>query len=241
MRAGNRSDWAVFAAGSVLVASFALWAIANPATLAPTVLEDGPFENASAVLYLLAAYLFARTATTHRSAGLVAMAPALALASAMFVFAGEEISWGQRLIGIVTPPAVAAANVQGELNLHNMKAIIALLGGQQAVTTPLCFGLGLLAPSMSRITAWREFVRHRHIHVPPWYLASLFLGSYAFGRTFHDHFRNLGYQRTTTPEVSEFLLALALWAYAFSSAYTSTTRSNAATDVPRRALATRSR
>src|SRR4029453_13243110 len=36
-----------------------------------------------------------------------------------FFVAGEEISWGQRLLGIATPEAVAEVNIQQELTLHN--------------------------------------------------------------------------------------------------------------------------
>ena len=37
------------------------------------------------------------------------------------VCAGEEISWGQRVFGWETPEAYAAANEQGETNLHNLE------------------------------------------------------------------------------------------------------------------------
>ena len=37
-----------------------------------------------------------------------------------FFLAGEEISWGQRVIGIETPEAIAEANRQSETNLHNI-------------------------------------------------------------------------------------------------------------------------
>lgn len=35
--------------------------------------------------------------------------------------AGEEISWGQRLIGFQTPDRIATANEQKEFNLHNLE------------------------------------------------------------------------------------------------------------------------
>jgi hypothetical protein len=34
---------------------------------------------------------------------------------------GEEISWGQRILNYATPPAIAVNNVQGELNVHNLR------------------------------------------------------------------------------------------------------------------------
>ena len=39
-----------------------------------------------------------------------------------FALAGEEISWGQRVFGLGEPAALAAANDQHELNLHNIDA-----------------------------------------------------------------------------------------------------------------------
>lgn len=42
------------------------------------------------------------------------------LAVGCFFLAGEEISWGQRVIGIETPAALAEANQQSETNLHNI-------------------------------------------------------------------------------------------------------------------------
>jgi hypothetical protein len=39
-----------------------------------------------------------------------------------FYFAGEELSWGQHLIGWQTPEAIASINDQQETNLHNMSS-----------------------------------------------------------------------------------------------------------------------
>ena len=38
----------------------------------------------------------------------------------LFMF-GEEISWGQRLLGFATPDWMNRQNYQGEFTLHNMK------------------------------------------------------------------------------------------------------------------------
>jgi hypothetical protein len=45
----------------------------------------------------------------------------LALAILFFVGAGEEISWGQRFLGIETPEKIREASAQGELNFHNLE------------------------------------------------------------------------------------------------------------------------
>lgn len=39
------------------------------------------------------------------------------------VVAGEEVSWGQTFLGFATPEAIDRINAQGELTLHNLKAI----------------------------------------------------------------------------------------------------------------------
>ena len=45
----------------------------------------------------------------------------LLLGLLLFVAAGEEISWGQRLFGVETPEYFKENNLQGETNLHNLK------------------------------------------------------------------------------------------------------------------------
>ena len=42
------------------------------------------------------------------------------LALFFFVCAGEEISWGQRVLGFETPAEMKQSNEQGEFNFHNM-------------------------------------------------------------------------------------------------------------------------
>jgi hypothetical protein len=84
-------------------------------------------ETLSAVSWLVAGVLFARTAwlshMAKRDRGLNVTAIAVTLAAiASFLCAGEELSWGQHLMGYATPLKVAAVNIQGEVNLHNLLA-----------------------------------------------------------------------------------------------------------------------
>lgn len=44
----------------------------------------------------------------------------LGLAVALFIGAGEEMSWGQRFLGVDTPERINTENYQGELNFHNL-------------------------------------------------------------------------------------------------------------------------
>ncbi|MGB8983581.1 MAG: hypothetical protein WCC12_17060, partial [Anaerolineales bacterium] len=47
----------------------------------------------------------------------------LGLALLFFFGAGEEISWGQRILGFETPETLAQVNKQDELNLHNLSVL----------------------------------------------------------------------------------------------------------------------
>ena len=83
--------------------------------------EDGPLEYLTALLALGAAVLLL-TGLPHADrpsrifAGIVAIAAIL--------FAGEEISWGQRIFGFESPGVFARANSQGETNLHNFSPAV---------------------------------------------------------------------------------------------------------------------
>lgn len=93
--------------------------------------EDGPVEYAGFAAFLGASVLAFVAASRIRRAHRLAFASAV-LGAVLFVAAGEEISWGQRLFGTETPAVLVDGNRQDELNLHNIdglqqKAIIAQL------------------------------------------------------------------------------------------------------------------
>jgi len=81
--------------------------------------EDGVVEYASALFFLissvLALSLLMRFKMPTRHRVMLSF-----LAFCLFVFFGEEISWGQRIFGIETLNILADANVQNENNLHNL-------------------------------------------------------------------------------------------------------------------------
>lgn len=132
-RVMNPSFWVsvgAFAASVVYVA-LAPSLLSRPQRLA-LAREDGILEQGTALLFLSASILSAivawklfrqrprgaqyatRRAIWHTLIGLF-----------FFVCFGEEISWGQRILGIETPESLRTINVQGELNLHNMMGYFA--------------------------------------------------------------------------------------------------------------------
>lgn len=85
--------------------------------------EDGLYENMAAYICLLTfAFLIYPIVQIGKSNKLV-LFWLLCFAISMLVIGGEEISWGQRLIGFETPPIIAENNFQQEFNLHNSKLI----------------------------------------------------------------------------------------------------------------------
>jgi hypothetical protein len=94
--------------------------------LALAVPEDHYFEIVGALALLATSILFlygfrlARRILDRTWMSLAKQLVYLGLAFLFFVGAGEEISWGQRLLGFETPEAVSQVNRQEEFNLHNL-------------------------------------------------------------------------------------------------------------------------
>lgn len=84
--------------------------------------EDGVIEWLT-VLGLLAASVLSlyRGITLFRKKRWFFITTNLILGVLLFMAAGEEISWGQRIFGIETPAYFKEKNLQGETNLHNLK------------------------------------------------------------------------------------------------------------------------
>jgi hypothetical protein len=89
--------------------------------------EDGVVEYLTALGFLIGG-IFALLLTNKRNFftnSLVRntfIAGCILVGLSLFFVAGEEISWGQRILGIETPEAIAEQNRQGEINLHNSEA-----------------------------------------------------------------------------------------------------------------------
>lgn len=83
--------------------------------------EDGLVEWVTVLGLLLgAAVCFSRLIKFwKRRSPLFLLASAL-LGLALFFAAGEEISWGQRILGVQSPEYFKENNLQGETNFHNL-------------------------------------------------------------------------------------------------------------------------
>jgi len=83
--------------------------------------EDGLSESLQFSFFVTAGTLFWACGRRQDGWGRVS---ALAFSALCCFIAGEEISWGQRVFDVATPSYLAAINVQGETNLHNIDGVL---------------------------------------------------------------------------------------------------------------------
>jgi len=124
---------------AALVAVGLVLAIRDPAAFRRYTSEQGPVENLTVVAFLGGAVLCLHRAWRWRRDGRrrLRMATTVALAALFVVAAGEELSWGQRLLAFGTPEFFERHNLQRETNLHNL-----VVSGVKI--NKLVFGSGLL-------------------------------------------------------------------------------------------------
>jgi hypothetical protein len=93
------------------------------------------------------------------------------------VVAGEEISWGQRLIGFTPPAVFLEHNTQQEANVHNFADIF----GRPKWTLMIALaGYGLLLPALARAGPMRRLLDRlgataSPLGLTPWFLAAVAL------------------------------------------------------------------
>jgi hypothetical protein len=86
------------------------------------VVEDGPIEWLTVVFLLGVVVITLRRFLRLRAVrSRLFLACLLGFAAVFFFGAGEEISWGQRLLGFGTPEAIKQYNTQDEFTVHNLQ------------------------------------------------------------------------------------------------------------------------
>jgi hypothetical protein len=142
--------------------------------------EDGVYEWAGTLGLLAAAICLAVAAVRTRRERDGAERPLKpfvlgGLGLALFFAAGEEISWGQRLLGVETPDGVKEASGQDEINIHNLEVVGNTLDmGFQLFWAGLFVAVPLLAWLSPRA---RDLLR-RYLPVAPPVIAFLLIANY---------------------------------------------------------------
>ena len=150
----------------------------DPASATALIGEDGFIEMLGAVFLLLGAvFAFMALLRLRKTgdAGRLKQAAYLGLALFLLLAAGEELSWGQRLLGFETPAPLAEVNAQEETNLHNLAGDANGQNFSANVYKACWVAVGILVPLLALLPRVGRAVR-RHLPVFPLWLAILFVG-----------------------------------------------------------------
>lgn len=132
--------------------------------------------------------------------------------SVLFLFAaGEELSWGQHLLGWGTPEALVDANLQEETNVHNLEVLRAL--DPYRLFTLFWIPFVLLVPLLAYVSSPARRLLTPYVPRVPWPLGVVFVFndvlSAAVGRLFADGTAKVGpLYDVTRVELREALFAL---------------------------------
>jgi hypothetical protein len=132
--------------------------------------EDRAVEWATVVLFLVAGIVRCYAAARTRR-----LFDVLVGLFCLFV-AGEEISWGQRLIGYTPPDVFLEHNTQQEANVHNFADIF---GRPKWVLIMALAGYGLVLPVLASAGPTRRLLDRVGATVPPRAIAPWFLTAVA--------------------------------------------------------------
>lgn len=133
------------------------------------------------------------------------------VAIVLFLVAGDEVSWGQRIFHIATPENIAVNNAQEEITFHNLYSV----GG---FVQPGYILIGLYGS-----TAWvlpKVFSRLRKApftyYIPPWFCSQYFFLSFLYNSYVSGHpYHNIG----VWSESAELMLYSGIMFTLFSLAY----------------------
>ena len=170
---------------------FAIIQLVNP-ELAIVIIrkESWPFYRigifVKAILQIIALLIFVAIANHYRKQhNWLAVLFACLVIIILFVMAGEELSWGQRIFGWATPEVFANLNKQGETNFHNMAT--------QVFQNTLYFGGWLLLVgfsfwrnSLDKLLRMFKPLRFLTDWLPPLQFVLIFAACFGFGDPLHS-------------------------------------------------------
>jgi hypothetical protein len=208
-RVSRRDAWVLFLLPIVLAALVATAHLVHPIYRFLTA-EDSVLEWSQVASLVLIAVFGAAVAVRLSRTGRGGWAILFALVCAgAIVIAGEEISWGQRIFGWITPQDLAGINKQGETNLHNLGGTLRILNFGMMVAA----GFLTLAPialvlsgGRQRWGAWVDYL------VPPLFLVTWFVLTFGY-RTYR--FVRASGSSGSFAELIEFTLYAGAFLFAF--------------------------
>jgi hypothetical protein len=203
-------------ASILILGIFIILAETDPTSLQTLCMEDGPIEYLTAFLFGLSSLAF--FLTMKRSLFLRERKEwwryfmILSWALLMFIFMGEEISWGQRIFNFRTPESISVSNEQNEFNIHNISVVNSFLGGKYRYLSIMIITIGILLPLLSLNIFGRQVIQNLFLPVSPICYMGFFIGSYVFGKYYHSFLGN------SAAEIREFLMSVAMFLFALHGA-----------------------
>ncbi len=151
---GARSSITLHLFATAWVLGMLAFASLDPLHYEAAMQEDRPVEWWTVTLFLGAGIFALSNSVRERRVfdGLVAL-------FCLFV-AGEEFSWGQRLLGFIPPDTFLQYNKQQEFTLHNFTAIAS---EPKWVLIIAMAGFGLLIPTLARMPATADILRKSRV------------------------------------------------------------------------------
>lgn len=168
--------------------------------------EDGFIENMQFLVLLFSGVVALHVSTRIFSKNKLLSVVFLLTACVLIFVAGDEISWGQRILGISSPEYFLQNNAQEEITVHNHVSVHG--------TIPLLYVFaGLYGSSMWVVTKLfaQYFKKHKTflILVPGWFLAPYFFAGF-----FYNFYTQLGdHHIGDWSEPTELMLYLGVFFY----------------------------
>lgn len=177
----------------IVIASYFIIFLDEP-TLLEIGVEDGPIEYMGAISFLIGAslYLLAyiKTAPHEEILSIRKRRIYLLIAILLFLSFGEEISWGQRILGWESSETFKQLNKQGETNIHNLNAVedFILPGGAEININRLYkWFWGIYCIFVPCLAAYhqnpRKFFDWMGLPVPPISIGALYLTNLVIAQT----------------------------------------------------------
>lgn len=174
--------------------------------------EDGVAEWAQFILLVAMVALYVHIAVLlWRSDRRALAAIHVAAAIGSLFIAGEEVSWGQRVLGFGTPDELAEINDQGETNLHNIGIVVKMFN---LVVLAIC-AAAITLPIL-RWSGWRSAARSLEgfMLVPPMVLIPAFAFSFVHRIIRLAFLPDVGGRATKYAEFAELSFYFALLVFA---------------------------
>ncbi len=206
-----------FVLSIIILSFFVIKAELNPYSVVIMTKEDGLLENLSALLFGFSAIgfiLFAfRSEYLKSRNSLFPYLITIGWILLMFIFMGEEISWGQRLFGIETPDLLVSINTQNETNIHNIEFVNTFMGGKYRYLSIMMLTTGLLLPLIVVFNKGKNIIQTIAFPVVPFCYSLLFIGAYIYGKFYYNIL-----DMDAASEIREFLMSLGMFCFSWHGA-----------------------